>query len=98
MREPIFLGLFRSWVTDVAHPPHTDVLARKIRRLKVHRGTARRQTNVECMPPEHRAERSTSVFMTHRHWVMAASLGIVTSWAVAAGAQRPQTKRPLDTP
>ena len=36
--------------------------------------------------------------MTHRHRVMAASLGIVTSWAVAAGAQRPQTNLPLDPP
>ena len=36
--------------------------------------------------------------MTHRHWVMAASLGIVTSWAVAAGAQRPQRNLPLDPP
>jgi hypothetical protein len=34
--------------------------------------------------------------MTHRHWVMAASLGIVTSLAVVAGAQRPQTNLPLD--
>jgi len=38
------------------------------------------------------------VFMTPRQWVMAASLGIVTSWAVAAGAQRPQTSLPLDPP
>jgi len=38
------------------------------------------------------------VFMTHRHRVMAASLGIVTSWAVAAGAQRPQRNLPLDPP
>jgi hypothetical protein len=29
---------------------------------------------------------------------MAASLGIVTSWAVTAGAQRPQTSLPLDPP
>ena len=29
---------------------------------------------------------------------MAASLAIVTSWAVAAGAQRPQTNLPLDPP
>jgi hypothetical protein len=36
--------------------------------------------------------------MTHRRWVMAASFGIVTSWAVAAGAQRPQTTLPLDPP
>src|SRR5882762_1493438 len=36
--------------------------------------------------------------MTHRHRVMAASLGIVTSWAVAAGAQRPQRNLPLDPP
>src|SRR5436190_264335 len=36
--------------------------------------------------------------MTPRQWVMAASLGIVTSWAVAAGAQRPQTSLPLDPP
>jgi hypothetical protein len=35
--------------------------------------------------------------MRRRYWVMAASLGIVTSW-VAAGAQRPQTTLPLDPP
>jgi len=38
------------------------------------------------------------VFMTHRRRVMAVGLGIVTAWAVAAGAQRPQTNLPLDPP
>jgi hypothetical protein len=38
------------------------------------------------------------VFIGHRRWVMAASLGIATSWAVAAGAQRPQATLPLDPP
>jgi hypothetical protein len=33
--------------------------------------------------------------MRHRRWVVAASLGIVTGWAVAAGAQLPQTNLPL---
>lgn len=32
----------------------------------------------------------------HRRWVVAASLGILASWAVAAGAQRPQTSLPLE--
>jgi len=36
------------------------------------------------------------VFIRHRPWVMAASLGIVTCFAAAAGAQRPQTTLPLD--
>ena len=36
--------------------------------------------------------------MTHRHLVMAASLGIVTSWIVAAGGQRAQPTLPLDPP
>lgn len=35
------------------------------------------------------------MFIRHRRWVMAASLGIVTSWTAAA-AQRPQTSLPLD--
>jgi hypothetical protein len=36
--------------------------------------------------------------MTRRRSVIAASLGLVTAWAVAAGAQRPQTNLPLDPP
>ena len=36
--------------------------------------------------------------MRHRRSVMAASLAVVTGWAVAAGAQRPQTTLPLDPP
>jgi hypothetical protein len=38
------------------------------------------------------------VFTSHRRWAMAASVAIVTSWAVAAVAQRPQTNLPLDPP
>ena len=38
------------------------------------------------------------MFMRHRRSVMAASLAVVTGWAVAAGAQRPQTPLPLDPP
>ncbi|HWW85639.1 MAG TPA: hypothetical protein VNZ26_18715 [Vicinamibacterales bacterium] len=38
------------------------------------------------------------MFIGHRRWVMAASLGIATSWAVAARAQRPQATLPLDPP
>jgi hypothetical protein len=38
------------------------------------------------------------VFIGQRRRVMAASLGIATSWAVAAGAQRPQATLPLDPP
>ena len=41
------------------------------------------------------------MFRRHRRWVTGASLGIVTccaSWAVAAGAQRPQPNLPLDPP
>src|SRR5438067_9299635 len=36
--------------------------------------------------------------MRDRVWAIAASFGIVTGWAVAAGAQRPQTTLPLDPP
>ena len=36
--------------------------------------------------------------MRHRRPVMAASVGIVASWLVVAGAQRPQTSLPLDPP
>jgi hypothetical protein len=39
---------------------------------------------------------STAISIRYRSWVVAASLGIVTSWAVAAGAQSPQTTLPLD--
>jgi hypothetical protein len=39
------------------------------------------------------------VFIRDRRWGLTlASLGIVTSWAVAAGAQRPQAGLPLDPP
>ena len=38
------------------------------------------------------------MFNRHRRWAVAASLAIGTSWAVAAGAQRPQTNLPLDPP
>jgi hypothetical protein len=38
------------------------------------------------------------VFIGQRRRVVAASLGIATSWAVAAGAQRPQATLPLDPP
>ena len=38
------------------------------------------------------------MFIRHRRWAVAASLAIGTSWAVAAGAQRPQTNLPLDPP
>ena len=38
------------------------------------------------------------MFIGHRRWVMAASLGIATSWAVVAGAQRLQGTLPLDPP
>src|SRR5439155_21311472 len=62
------------------------------------RGCASSPVKCRMEAPGHRAERSRSVFMTHRHCVMAATLGIVTSWAIAAGAQRPQTNLPLDPP
>jgi hypothetical protein len=38
------------------------------------------------------------VFIGQRHRVMAASLGIAMTWAVAADAQRPQATLPLDPP
>ncbi|HKB12345.1 MAG TPA: hypothetical protein VKD69_16900 [Vicinamibacterales bacterium] len=38
------------------------------------------------------------MFNGHRRWMIAASLGIVTAWAVAIGAQRPQSTLPLDPP
>jgi len=38
------------------------------------------------------------VFTKRCRWVLAASLGIATSWAVAAVAQRPPTNLPLDPP
>src|SRR6476646_8973895 len=43
-------------------------------------------------------ERSASLFTRQNRWVTGASLAIVASWAVAAGAQRPQTTLPLDPP
>src|SRR6476619_3952587 len=43
-------------------------------------------------------ERSASLFTRQNRWVTGASLAIVASWAVAAGAQRPQTALPLDPP
>ena len=36
------------------------------------------------------------MFNRHRRWVAAASLGILSTWAVVAGAQKPQTTLPLD--
>jgi len=38
------------------------------------------------------------LFTSQNRWVTGASLAIVTSWSVAAGAQRPQTTLPLDPP
>src|SRR5450432_2498439 len=39
----------------------------------------------------------TSVrFVTHRRRILVASLGIVAGWAIAAGAQAPQTTLPLE--
>jgi hypothetical protein len=38
---------------------------------------------------------STAIFLRHRRSIVAASLAIVTSWAVAALAQAPQTSLPL---
>jgi hypothetical protein len=38
------------------------------------------------------------MFTRHRGWVVGASLGVVASWAVGAGAQRPQPTLPLDPP
>src|SRR6478609_11509823 len=43
-------------------------------------------------------ERSAELFTRQNRWVTGASLAIVASWAVAAGAQRPQTALPLDPP
>ena len=39
---------------------------------------------------------STAIFIRHRRWIVAASLGIVTSCAIAARAQPPQANLPLD--
>jgi len=38
------------------------------------------------------------LFTRQNRWVTGASVAIVTSWTVAAGAQRPQTTLPLDPP
>ena len=38
------------------------------------------------------------MFTRQNRWVTGASVAIVTSWTVAAGAQRPQTTLPLDPP
>ena len=39
---------------------------------------------------------STALSVSHCRWIVAASLGIATTWAIAAGAQAPQTTLPLD--
>ena len=39
---------------------------------------------------------STAPIVRLRPWILAASLGIVASWAIAAGAQAPQTNLPLE--
>src|SRR5437660_473709 len=38
---------------------------------------------------------STALFASYRRWVPAGCLGIVAVWAIAAGAQSPQTTLPL---
>ena len=39
---------------------------------------------------------STAFFVRNRRWILGASLGIVACWAIAAGAQAPQTTLPLE--
>src|SRR5262245_27457945 len=77
--------------------PHSHAKRRRHRREEVtsrHRpsaGTAqsvagqgcvsRRQAHVKCLPANI-VPNGELQFMTRHHWMMAASLGIVTSWAV----------------
>jgi len=39
---------------------------------------------------------TTALFVRHRRWVLAATLGVAATWAITAGAQAPQTALPLD--